>query len=622
MSLAQTERRLAAIMLADIAGYSAIMERDETRTFARIRALREQVINPKVAEFGGRIIKTTGDGFLAEFPSATAALGCGITIQRVNFAQEANRDEADRFHLRIGVNLGDIIGDGDDVSGDGVNVAARLEPLAPLDGICVSGAVRDQVREDFGVVLEDLGEQQVKNISRPIRAFRINLANVPVAKPARRGRGSGKPWIAAAASVTLVVLLGIGGLLYRNKTNERTAPPLSMVVLPFQSVSHDPDQEAFADGLTEDLTNALGHIPYAFVISSRTALTYKGKSADVRQIGRELGVRYAFEGNIQKLGDTMRVDAQLVNAETGGQIWADQFNGDVTRLVDLHDEVKGRVARSLNITLVAEEGRRLQRQADNRDAVGLTFRARAILFRGLSQKGIAEARKLYDQALEISSDYLPALIGRAYTDVVEDIFFRGTIPLDKAEQILVRALEIEPDNVPAKQTKVMLYYFKGDIDRTAFFAEQIVAIDPSYAPAYGALNRARVLQGRATEAIALEEKAIRLSPRDPFVDLWYQNLGETYLYLGRDEEAVPWLEKAVAMNDKVWFYHSSLASAYALTGRLDAAHRELEAATRLAPGSTIAKAVALLRKRSSNETYLKQADHYIDGLRLAGMPEN
>ena len=622
MSLAQTERRLAAIMLADIAGYSAIMERDETRTFARIRALREQVINPKVAEFGGRIIKTTGDGFLAEFPSATAALGCGITIQRVNFAQEANKDEADRFHLRIGVNLGDIIGDGDDVSGDGVNVAARLEPLAPLDGICVSGAVRDQVREDLGVVLEDLGEQQVKNISRPIRAYRINLANVAVAKPARRGRWSGRPWIAAAASVTLVVLLGIGGLLYRNKTNERTAPPLSMVVLPFQSVSHDPDQEAFADGLTEDLTNALGHIPYAFVISSRTALTYKGKSADVRQIGRELGVRYAFEGNIQKLGDTMRVDAQLVNAETGGQIWADQFNGDVTRLVDLHDEVKGRVARSLNITLVAEEGRRLQRQADNRDAVGLTFRARAILLRGLSQKGIAEARKLYDQALEISSDYLPALIGRAYTDVVEDIFFRGTIPLDKAEQILVRALEIEPDNVPAKQTKVMLYYFKGDIDRTAFFAEQIVAIDPSYAPAYGALNRARVLQGRATEAIAFEEKAIRLSPRDPFVDLWYQNLGETYLYLGRDEEAVPWLEKAVAMNDKVWFYHSSLASAYALTGRLDAAHRELEAATRLAPGSTIAKAVALLRKRSSNETYLKQADHYIDGLRLAGMPEN
>jgi tetratricopeptide (TPR) repeat protein len=271
---------------------------------------------------------------------------------------------------------------------------------------------------------------------------------------------------------------------------------------------------------------------------------------------------------------------------------------------------------------VVEEGRRSQRQADNRDAVGLAFQARAISARGLSPKGNAEARKLYDQALEISPDYLLALIGRAYTDIVEDMFFHGTIPLDKAEQILVRALEIEPDNVSAKYTKAMLYYFKGDMDRTAFFAEQIIAIDPSYAPAYAALNRARVAQGRATEAIALEEKAIRLSPRDPFVDLWYQNLGATYLFLGRDEEAVPWMEKAIAMNDKVYFYHSSLASAYALTGRLDAARKELEAATRLVPGLTIAKAAASFRQSSSNETYLKQADHYLAGLRLAGMPEN
>jgi adenylate cyclase len=171
MSAAQTERRLSAIMLADIAGYSALMERDEARTFARLRTLRDEVVNPKISEFGGRVIKTTGDGFLAEFPSATAALGCGVAIQRMNISQEADKDEAERFHLRMGINLGDIISDGDDVSGDGVNIAARLEPLAPLDGICVSGAVRDQVREDLGVVLEDLGEQKFKNISRPIRAF-------------------------------------------------------------------------------------------------------------------------------------------------------------------------------------------------------------------------------------------------------------------------------------------------------------------------------------------------------------------------------------------------------------------------------------------------------------------
>ncbi len=621
--MAQHERRLAAIMLADIAGYSALMEREESRTFARLQALREQVINPKVAEFGGRIIKTTGDGFLAEFPSATAALGCGVAIQRMNFAQEANKDQAERFHLRIGINLGDIIVDGDDVSGDGVNVAARLEPLAPLDGICVSGAVRDQVREDLGVVLEDLGDQQVKNISRPIRAFRINLANAPVAKLARSRRSSGRPWIAAIASVALVVLLAAGGLLYWNKSNKPTTPPLSLVVLPFQSVSHDADQDAFADGLTEDLTNALGHIPGSFVISSSTALTYKGKSVDVRQIGRELGVRYALEGNVQKLGDTLRVDAQLIDAETGGQLWAEQFNGDVTRLVDLHDEVKARFARSLDIALVAEEGRRSQRQPDNRDAVGLIFQARAILNRQLSAQGFAEARKLLDQALEISPDYPPALVERAFTDVGEDTWFHGTIPLDKAEQWLARAMEIAPDNVWAKGVAALLSLTKGDYDRAAFFEEQVIAIDPSIAGAYAVLSRARMAQGRTIEALPLEEKAIRLGPRDPFVDLWYRDLGYAYLLLGKDEEAIPWMEKAVAMNDKVFSYHRDLASAYALTGRLDAAHRELETVARLFPGLTITKAVALQRRlMGSNETYLKQVDHVVAGLRLAGLPEN
>jgi adenylate cyclase len=623
MSLAQTERRLAAIILADIAGYSALMEREESRTFARLQALREQVINPKVAEFGGRIVKTTGDGFLAEFPSPTAALGCAITIQRLNFAQEANKDEAERFHLRIGINLGDIINDGDDVSGDGVNVAARLEPLAPLDGICVSGAVRDQVREDLGVVLEDLGDQQVKNISRPIRAYRINLAKVPVAKPARRKRSSSKAWIAAVPSVALVILFGIGGLLYWKKVSMQAAPPLSLVVLPFRSVSHDPEQESFADALTADLTNALGHISGSFVISSGTALAYKGRPVDVRQIGHELGVRYALEGSVQKLGDNVRVDALLINAETGGQLWAQQFDGDVTRLADLHDEVKGRFARSLDIALVAEEGRRSRQEPDDRDVVGLIFQERAILNRPLSAQSFAEARKLLDKALEINPDNPQALVDRAYTDIGEDTWFRGTIPLDKAEQWLARAMELAPDNVWAKNQAALLYLTKGDFDRSALYSEQNIAIDPSFPYAYASLSRARMAQGRAVEAIPLEEKAIRLGPRDPFVDLWYRDLGYAYLLLGKDTEAVQWIEKAVATNDKVWSYHRDLASAYALTGHSDAARKELDAVARLFPGFNIAKNVALQRRlMGSNETYLRQLDHVNAGLRQAGLPEN
>jgi class 3 adenylate cyclase len=227
-------------MVADIAGYSALMEREESRTFARLQVLREQLINPKIAEFGGRIIKTTGDGFLAEFPSATAALGCGVAIQRQNFAQESNKDIAERFHLRIGINVGDIISDGDDVSGDGVNIAARLEPLAPLDGLCVSGAVRDQVREDLGIVLEDLGEQQVKNITRPIRAFRINLANVAVAKSPAKGRPSAKPkwanWSSAvAAAVVLAAVVSLGTWAYFARGPNETLPAFDAMSTPFAS---------------------------------------------------------------------------------------------------------------------------------------------------------------------------------------------------------------------------------------------------------------------------------------------------------------------------------------------------------------------------------------------------
>ena len=619
--MAQTERRLSAIMLADIAGYSALMEREEARTFARLQSLREQVVNPKVAEFGGRVIKTTGDGFLAELPSPTAALGCAITIQRMNFAQESTRDEAERFHLRIGINLGDVIIDGDDVSGDGVNIAARLEPLAPPDGLCVSGAVRDQVREDLGVVLEDLGDQQVKNISRPIRAYRINLANAPVAKPARRARPSGKRWIAAVASVALIVPLGLGGLLYWNKASKTTIPPFSLVVLPFQSVGHDADQDAFADALTEDLTNALGRFPGSFVISSSTALTYRGKSIDVRQIGRELGVRYALEGSVQKLGNALRVDAQLINAKTGGQIWSEQFNGDVARLADLHDDVKWRFARSLDIAIAAEEGRRISRQPDNPDAVGLLLQSHAILNRPLSAQGFADARKLLDQALAISPDLPQALVDRAWTDVGEDTFFHGTIPLDNAEQWLARARELAPDNIWAKLHTSILYQSKGDMDRSAFFAEQAIAVDPSFSNAYGVLAIDRWFQGRAIEAIPLLDRSIRLGPRDPFVDGWYRGLGFVDLLLGKDSDAIPWLEKAVATIDKVWVYHRDLASAYALTGRLDAAHKEIDAAVRLFPGLTIEKIVASQRKFNPTETYLKQFDHVIAGLRLAGLPE-
>jgi TolB-like protein/Flp pilus assembly protein TadD len=402
-------------------------------------------------------------------------------------------------------------------------------------------------------------------------------------------------------------------------TGQATPPPFSVVVLPFQSVAHDPRQEAFADGLTEDLTNVLGHISGSFVIASSTARTYKGKPIDVRQIGRDLGVRYALEGTVLTLDDNVRVDAQLIDAETGGQMWADQFNGDITKLPDLNDDVRNRIVRALDLKLLTEEGRRSERQPDNRDAVALTFQGRGVVMRGTSPQGVAEARKLFDQALAASPDYAPALVFRAYTDIEDVLFFGVSISLDTAEQRLLRALEKEPDDLMANNMAALLYTTKGDVEKAASYAEKTIAIDPNYPNAYTILGAIRRGQGRAEESIALNEKAIRLSPRDPFVDLFYRDLGLTYLFLGREREAVPWLEKAVATNDRVWLHHAFLASAYALIGRMDAAHKEIEVVERLSPGQTIARRVAAMNRYSANETYRKQVDHVVSGLRAAGM---
>jgi TolB-like protein/Tfp pilus assembly protein PilF len=600
---------------------------DEVGTLRALKAIRVELADPAIAAHHGRIVKTTGDGILIEFPSVVDAVACAVAIQEGMVTRNAGVPEDRQIIFRIGINIGDIIIDEADILGDGVNVAARLETLADPGGICISAAAHDQVRGKVDVAFEDMGEQSLKNIARPVRAYSIEVGRPSqrsTVKRASRARLAtfGAALIALVATAAAAVWLVLAGRAPPAvTTGQSTPPPFSVVVLPFQSVAHDPRQEAFADGLTEDLTNVLGHISGSFVIASSTARTHKGKPIDVRQIGRDLGVRYALEGTVLTLGDDVRVDAQLIDAETGGQMWADQFNGDIAKLADLHDDVRNRIARALDLKLLTEEGHRSERQPDNRDAVALTFQGRGVVMRGLSPQGVAEARKLFDQALAASPDYAPALVFRALIDIQDVAFFGASIPLDAAEKRLLRALEKEPDDLMANFMAASLYTTKGDVEKAAFFAEKTIAIDPSYPNVYWLLSYIRRGQGRAEEGIALNEKAIRLSPRDPFVDLFYRDLGLTYLFLGREREAVPWLEKAVATNDKVWPHHAYLASAYALIGRMEAAHKEVEVVERLSPGQTVAKRVAAMNRLSSNETYRKQVDHVVSGLRAAGMPE-
>ena len=332
MAAETAERKLAAIMIADVVGSSLLMERDESLTFARLRQLREAVTQPSVDEHGGRLIKTTGDGFLAAFPSATAALKCGIGIQRSVIALQSGRSVETRIRFRIGINVGDIIIDGNDVAGDGVNIAARLEALAPPDGICISAYVREQIHDDLGVSLEDLGEQKFKNIERPIRAFAVTLAHKSGAAPAERG----KPLLPLPDKP-------------------------SIAVLPFDNMSGEPEQEYFADGVVEAITATLSRIRSFFVIARNSAFVYKGKSVDVQQVGRELGVRYVLEGSVQKSGNRLRITVQLIDATSDAHVWADRVDGTIEDIFDLQDKITERVAGALQPSIRLAEIERARR---------------------------------------------------------------------------------------------------------------------------------------------------------------------------------------------------------------------------------------------------------------------
>jgi adenylate cyclase len=342
-------RRLAAILAADVAGYSRLMGADEEGTHERLKAHRRELVDPKINEHSGRIVKTTGDGMLAEFASVVDAVRCAAELQRAMIDREAGMPEDRRIRFRIGINLGDVIVEDDDIFGDGVNVAARLEALAEPGGLCISRVVRDQVRDKLAYPFEDLGEQSVKNIARPVRVYALRpeaVANLPA------------PTAPSAPPIS----------------QPAVAPRLSIVVLPFADLSNNPEQQYFADGITEDLTTDLSRIPDMLVISRNTAFTYRGKRVDTKQIGRELGVRYVLEGSVRRSGNQVRVSVQLIDAETDAHLWAERFDRDTLDLFALQDEVTSRIAVALNLELIGAEA---TRPTEHRDALDYILRGRA-----------------------------------------------------------------------------------------------------------------------------------------------------------------------------------------------------------------------------------------------------
>src|SRR5437660_5090060 len=627
-------RRLAAILAADIAGYSRLMHEDEAATVRDLKA-HQSVILPLIGRHGGRIIDTAGDGILAEFPSVIAATECAVQIQTVMAERNEGVPEHRRMRFRIGINLGDVIHDDARIYGDGINIAARLETLAEPGGVLVSSTVYDHVRGKLPFTFVDAGERQLKNIEQPVRTYRVLIPGVaftPGAAPfistitADRRR-----WIVLGLAA-LLVLLAAGGawwvssrLFPGQRADGTQAPRLSIVVLPFTNLSGDPNQDYFADGVTEDLTTDLSRLAGSFVISRNTAFTFKGKAVDARQIGRELGVRYVLEGSVRRTGRTVRVNAQLIDAGSGAHLWAEQMDVDQGTLATLQDNfgIANRLARTLSVELVNVEGRRAQRT--DPDAVDLTMRGWSALNGGPNKEDVQKSVALFEDALRIDPENSQARVGLA--QALTMIYRNRWDPepakvLARADEAATRAIAAAPNYAHAHYVKAEVLGLSNRFDAALATYDRAIALDRNHAAAY--VGRARNLNviGRAAEALAPVERAIRLSPRDPELYVWYFVLCHANTHLARDAQAIDWCLKSIATGKTYYFAYVDLASAYAWRGQQAEAAAAVAELLKLRPGFTVQTLVQEGSGTSDNPAFRKEFQRIVEETRKDGVTES
>jgi TolB-like protein/Tfp pilus assembly protein PilF len=591
-------RRLTAILAADVAGYSRLMGVDEEGTHERLKAHLRELIEPKIPEHRGRVVKNTGDGFLAEFASVVDAVRCAVKVQRGMAERNAGTPPEKRIEFRIGINLGDVIAEEHDIFGDGVNVAARLEALAEPGGICVSRVVRDQVRSTLEFGFEDMGEQSVKNIARPVRVYALRPEGTAGSTSARVSPTvSGSPPVAA--------------------------PRLSIVVLPFANLSDDREQQYFADGITEDLTTDLSRLWNVFVISRNTAFTYRNKSIDTKQIGRELRVRYVLEGSVRRSGRQVRVNSQLIDAETDAHLWAERFDGDTADLFALQDEVASRIANALGVELIAAEA---ARPTEHPDALDYILRGRAVLWKPRTPDTHREAINLFEHALALDPQSVEAQSRLANSLVIrinDGMSDTAAADLARAERLIDQAFAASPRYALAYLVKGRVLRAQKRWDEAVAEFETAVALDRNSVQALTGLGWCKLFAGSIEEVIPFAEQAIRLSPRDPGVGWWYLQIGTVHLLQSRTDEAIVWFEKARSAVPTVPIFRSGLASAYALKGETERAAAELAEVRKLNGGDvflSIAHVMAGWGWGVPKTRALFEAT-YFAGLRKAGMPE-
>lgn len=581
MPYERTQRRLAAILAADVVGYSRLIEVDECGTLAALKERRKGILEPLLAEHQGRIVKVMGDGVLAEFASAVNAVTCAVILQKKMTAANAGLQTDRHITLRIGINLGDVVVERGDLFGDGVIIAARLEAMAEPGGILISGTVYDHVKSKLRVDFNDLGSQAVKNAREPVRIYGV-----------------------------------IGAL--RTTESHLTPPKLSIVVLPFTTMSGDAEQSYIADGVVEEVTSALSRVRPLFVIARNSAFAYKNSSVDVKQVSRELGVRYVLQGSVRKAGDRIRINAQLTDAIEGNNLWADRYEGAVDNLFDLEDGIAESIVGILEPTILAAEIQRAKRKRPgNLDAYDMFLRALPSAW-SCTRTGNREALQLLDKAMALDPDYAPAYALASWCYGQQLVYHWAKAieePKHAALNLARRAAELDQDDPMVLTMLGAAESVADNLESAYMHLERALVIDPNSAWAWNRSGWVKNYLGMQDAAIKDFERAIRLSPFDPMHFNCLFGVGVAHMIAGRFEKAVHWMEKALLEKPSAVWIRRSLAPCYALAGQHSQAREAVALLLRDYPELTIAKVDAVVPGKSNLHRY------HTEGLRMAGLPD-
>jgi adenylate cyclase len=614
------ERRLAAILAADVVGYSRLMAADEESTLARLRALRADFIDPTIAKHRGRIVKLMGDGALVEFASVVDAVRCAVDIQRGMAEGDPDLAEDQRIRFRIGVNLGDVIIEGDDIYGDGVNVAARLEGLAQPGGIVISGTAFDHAKKaEAG--FQYIGRKLVKNIPEPVRAYQVLLDPAAVGSVVGEEARTRSSWrqLAAVAVVVLIAAV-VGALGWLRPWEPGSAPAVSdkpsVAVLPFYNLSGDPKQDYFSDGITEDLITDLSKISALSVAARNAAFQYKGEAVDVKKAARELGVRYVLEGSVRKAEERIRINAQLIDAYSGYHLWAERYDRDLKDIFALQDDITAQIVTALEVQLTEDESEVLaQRFTENVEAYDLYLKGYD-LYRRKSRESVYRARELFEQAIAHDPNFAAAYARLSHTHLhAWHAGWEGPEALDRAVELAQNAVALNESSPEAHEQLGFMYLQRHQFDAAISEVERAVVLDPDYAKGYARLGEVLAMAGRPEETAPLVERAMAT---EPYVWApWYQwILGLAYHGLGEYDRAIEALRRCLADDPKFYPALIHLTAAYGELGRTDQAEATAAKVLEQDPEFSLEQFGARwpIKDRAFK-------DRLIEGLRRAGLPE-